>query len=88
MGAATMVEVGGTKFSAGGGIRSGAQVGKLASEPLPPRRSPALRSGWQNQNWPTSGQGGYIRPAALGVPYRFTAGGRIRSGPQVGKVAT
>ena len=64
--------------------------------------------------WPTSGQSGYITPAAWGVPtasergaesevahkwarwlhnpcrlggpHRFRAGGRIRSGPQVGSV--
>ena len=69
-----------------------------------------------NQRWPTSGPGGYIAPAASGVPtasqrgaesevahkwagwvhnpcclggpHRFTTGGRIRGGPQVGKVAT
>ena len=74
------------------------------------------QGGGQNQKWPTSGQGGYITPAALGVPAasereaesevahkwarwlhnpcrlggprRFRAGGRIRGGPQVGKVAT
>ena len=78
--------------------------------------SPPLQSGGQNQKWPTSGPGGYISLAALGVPtasqrgaeselahvwamwlhnpcrlgglHRFTAGGRIRSGPQVGRVAT
>ena len=27
-------------------------------------------------------------PSRLGDPHRFRAGGRIRSGPQVGKVAT
>ena len=103
-------------FPAGGRIRSGPQVGKVATEPPPPRGSPPLQSGGQNQKWPTSGQGGYITPAASGVPtalergaesevahkwarwlhnpcrlggpHRFTAGGRIRSGPQVGKVAT
>ena len=78
--------------------------------------SPPLQSGGQNQNWPKGGPGGYITPAAWGVPtaseqgaesevaykwvmwlhnpcrlggpHRFTAGGTIRSGPQVGKVAT
>ena len=105
---------------------------------------PPLQSGGQNHGWPTSGQGGYIAPAAWGVPtalervaesqvahkwarwlhkpcrlggarrfiagresevahkwarwlhnpcrlggpHRFRAGGRIRSGAQVGKVAT
>ena len=30
--------------------------------------SPPLQSGGQNQRWPTSGQGGYITPAAWRVP--------------------
>ena len=75
-----------------------------------------FRAGGQNRRWPTSGLGGYITPAAWGVPtasergaesevahkwarwlhnpcrlrgpHRFRAGGRIKSGPQVGKVAT
>ena len=104
------------RFRAGGKIRSGPQVGKVATSPLPPRGSPPLQSGGQNQKWPTSGQGGYITPAASGIPTasergaksevahkwarwlhhpcrlrdpnRFKAGGELRSGPQVGKVAT
>ena len=103
-------------FKAGGRIRRGQQVGKVATSPLPPRGSPPLQSGGQNQKWPRNGQGGYITPAAWGVPtaskreaesevthkwarwlhypcrlggpHLFKAGGRIRSGPQVGKVAT
>ena len=35
---------------------------------MPPGESPSLRSGGQNQRWPTSGPGGYITPAAQGVP--------------------
>ena len=101
---------------AGGKIRSGPQVGKLATSPLPYRGSPPLQSGGQNQKWPTSGQSGYLTPAVSGIltaaerraksevahkwakwlphpcrigdPHRFRAGGKIRSGPQVGKVAT
>ena len=104
------------RFKAGGKIRSGPQVGKVATSPLPPGGSPPLQGGGQNQKWPTSGQGGYITPAASGIPtasergaksevahkwatwlrhpcplgdpHRFKAGGKIRSGPQVGKVAT
>ena len=128
------------RFKAGGKIRSGPQVGKVATSPLPPRGSPPLQSGGQNQKWPINGQGGYITAAAwgsprlqsggqnqkwpingatsplprgdppskrgaksevahkwarwlhrscrLGDPHRFKAGGKIRSGPQVGKVAT
>ena len=104
------------RFGAGGRIRGGPQVAKVATYPLPPGGSPPLWSGGQNQRWPTSGQGGYITPAAWGVPtasergaelevahrwarwvhnpcrlggpHCFPAGGRIRGGPQVGKVAT
>ena len=91
-------------------------MGKVATAPLPPRGSPPLRSGGQNQKWLINGQGGYITPTASGIPsaavrgaksevadkwarlvrhpyrlrdpLRFSAGGRIRSGPQMGKVAT
>ena len=101
---------------AGGMIRSGPQVGKLATSPLPYRGAPPLQSGGQNQKWPTSGQIGYLTPAVsgsptaaergaesevahkwanwlphpcrIGEPHRCRAGGRIRSGPQVGKLAT
>ena len=129
---------------AGGKIRSGPRLGKLATSPLPYRGAPPLQSGGQNQKWPTSGQSGYLTPAVsgspsasergaksevahlwangyltpavsgipsasqrgaksevahkwanwlphpcrIGEPHRFTAGGKIRSGPQVGKLAT
>ena len=104
------------RFRAGGKIRSGPQVGKMATSPLPYRRSPPLQSRGQNQKWPTSGQSGYLTPAVSGIPtasergaksevahkwakrlphpcrigdpHRFRAGGKVRSGPQVGKVAT
>ena len=104
------------RFRAGGKIRSGPQVGKMATSPLPYRGSPPLQSGGQNQKWPTSGQSGYLTPAVsviptasergaksevahkwakwlphpcrIGDPLRFRAGGKIRSGPQVGKMAT
>ena len=72
----------------GGKIRSGPKVGKVATPPLPPRGSPPLHSGGQNHKWPTSGQGGYTTPAASGIPTASKQGGRIRIGPQVGKVAT
>ena len=90
-------------------------MGKVPSSPLPPLGSPPLQSGRQNQKWPTKRQGGYITPAASGIPtaserraksevahkkarwlhhpcrlgdpHRFKAGGKIRSGPQMGKVA-
>ena len=73
---------------AGGKIGSGPQVGKLATSPLPYQEAPPLQSGGQNQKWPTSGQIGYLTPAASGNPTATRAGGKIRSGPQVGKLAT
>ena len=76
------------RFRAGGKIRSGPQVGKMATSPLPYRGSPPLQSGGQNQKWPTSGQSGYLTPAVSGIPTASERGGKIRSGPQVGKVAT
>ena len=103
-------------FRAGGKIRSGPLVGKVATSPLPSRGSPLLQSGGQNQKWPTCGQSGYATPAVSGIPtasergaksevahlwakwlrhpfrlgdpHCFRAGGKIRSGPLVGKVAT
>ena len=56
------------RFRAGGKIRSGPQVGKVATSPLPSRGSPPLQSGGQNQKWPTSGQNGYVTPAVSGFP--------------------
>ena len=76
------------RFRAGGKIRSGPQLGKVATSPLPYRGSPPLQSGGQNQKWPTSGQNGYLTPAVLGIPTASERGGKIRSGPQLGKVAT
>ena len=76
------------RFRAGGKIRSGPQVGKMATSPLPYRGSPPLQSGGQNQKWPTSGQNGYLTPAVLGIPTASERGGKIRNGPQVGKMAT
>ena len=91
-------------------------MGKVATSPLPPRGSPPLQSGGQNQKWPINGQAGYLTPTALGIPtaskrgaksemshkwarwlrhpyrlgdpHRLKAGGKIRSGPYMGKVAT
>ena len=56
------------RFKAGDKIRSCPLVGKVATSPLPPHGSPPLQSGSQNQKWPTCGQGGYITPAASGIP--------------------
>ena len=76
------------RFRAGGGIRSGPLVGKVATSPLPSRGSPPLQSGGQNQKWPIYGQSGYLTPAVSGIPTAAERGGEIRSGPLVGKVAT
>ena len=59
----------------GGGIRSGPQVGKVATSPLPSRGSPPLQSGGQNQEWPTCGQCGYVTPAVSGIPTAAERGG-------------
>ena len=56
------------RLRAGGKIRSGPQVGKLATSPLPYRGAPPPQSGGQNQKWPTSGQIGYLTPAVSGSP--------------------
>ena len=56
------------RFRAGGKVRSGTQVGKVATSPLPYRGSPPLQSGGQNEKWPTSGQSGYLTPAVSGIP--------------------
>ena len=56
------------RFRAGGEIRSGPQVGKVATSSLPSRGSPPLQSGGQNQKWPTCGQSGYVTPAVSGIP--------------------
>ena len=99
----------------GGIIRTGPQVGKVATSPLPSRGSPPLESRGGYQKWPTSGQSGYVTPAISGIPtasergsksevaglwakwlrhpcrlgdpHGFRAGGEIRSGPLMGKVA-
>ena len=52
------------RFTAGGRIKSGPQVGNVATQPLPLGESPPLQSGGQNQKRPTSGQGDYITLAA------------------------
>ena len=76
------------RFRAAGRIRGGPQAGKVATYLVPPRGSPPLQSGGQNQRWPISGQGGYITPYRLGGRHRFRSEGRIKGGPQVGEVAT
>ena len=47
-------------FRAGDRIRGGPQVGRVATQPLPPGDPHRFTTGGQNQKWPTSGPGGYI----------------------------
>ena len=63
------------RFRAGSKIRSGPQVGKVATSPLPSRGAPPLQSGGKNQKWPTYGQSGYITPAVSGIPTAAERGG-------------
>ena len=58
-----------------GKIRTGPQVGKMATSPLPSRGSPPLESGGGNEKWPTCGQSGYITPAVSGIPTVAKRGG-------------
>ena len=55
-------------LQSGGQNQSWPFMGKVATTPLPPRGSPPLQSEGQNQKWPMNGQGGYITPAASGIP--------------------
>ena len=71
----------------GGGFRSGPLVGKVATSPLPSRRSPPLQSGGQDQKWPTSGQSGYITPAVWGIPNASERGGEIQKWPTCGQTS-
>ena len=56
------------RFKAGGIIRTGPQVGKVATSPLPPRVSPPLQSGGQNQKCPKKGWKCNVTFALWGVP--------------------
>ena len=56
------------RFGAGGRIKYGPQVGKVATSPFPPGGSPPLQTEGKNQRWPTSGQSGYITLPVWRVP--------------------
>ena len=73
------------RLRAGGKIRSGPQVGKLATSPLPYRGAPPLQSGGQNQKWPTSGQIGYLTPAVSGSPTASERGAKSEVVPKRGR---
>ena len=76
------------RFRAGGEIRSGPQMGKVATSPLPSRGSPPLQSGGGKSEVAHLWAKSLRHPCRLGDPHRCRAGGEIKSGPQVGKVAT
>ena len=63
-------------------IRSGPQVGKVATSPLPSRGSPPLHSGGKSEV-PHKWAKWLCHPCRLGDPHRCRAGGKIRSGPLV-----
>ena len=73
------------RFRAGGRIRSGPQVGKVATSPLLSRGSPALQSGGENQKWPTCRQSGYVTPAVSRIPTASERGGRNQKWPTSGQ---
>ena len=76
------------RFRAEDRIRSGPQVGKVATSPLPPGGSPPLQSSGAESDVAHNWARWLHHPCRLRGPHRFRAAGRIRSGPQVGKVAT
>ena len=76
------------RFRAGGKIRSGPLVGKVATSPLPSRGSPPLQRGGAKSEVAHLWAKWLRHPCRLGDPHRCRARGEIRSGPLVGKVAT
>ena len=56
--------------------------------PLPLGGSPPLQRGGAESEVAYKWAKWLHNPCRLGGPHRFRAGGRIKSGPQVGKVAT
>ena len=74
------------RFRAGGKIRSGPIIGKVATSSLPSRGSPPLESGGGgDQKWPTSGQNGYITPAVSGIGGALEGGGGDQKWPTKGQ---
>ena len=68
---------------AGGKIRNGPLVGKVATSPLPCRGSPPLQSGGGGKSEVAHLWAKWLRhPCRLGDPHHFRAGGKIRSGAQ------
>ena len=63
-------------------------MGKAATSPLPSQGSPPLQSREGNQEWPTSGQSGYVTPAVSGIPTASERGAKSELAQYIGKVAT
>ena len=76
------------RLRAGGKIRSGPQVSESATSALPYRGSPPLQSGGQNQKWRINGQGGYVTPAASGIPTASKRGATSKMSKKRGGNAT
>ena len=66
------------RFRAGGKIKSGPIIGKVATSPLPSRGSRPLERRGENQKWPTSGQSGHVTLAVSGIPTASEQGGKSR----------
>ena len=56
------------RFKWGGGVSSGPQVGRMATNLPRYWMSAMLRTGGEGRRWPTNGLGGDIPLAAWGVP--------------------
>ena len=76
------------RFRAGGTIRGGPQVGKVATQPCRLGGPHCFRAGGAESEVAHKWAKWLHNACRLGGPHRFRAGGRIRGGPQVGKVAT
>ena len=76
------------RFRAGGRIKGGQQVGRLATKPLPPGGVPTTPERGVESQVAHKWARWLHNPCRLGDPQHFRARGRIRGGPQVGKVAT
>ena len=66
-------------------IRSGPLVGKMATSPLPSRRSPPLQSGGTKSEVAHLWARWLRHPCRLGDPHRFRAGGQNQKWPTCGQ---
>ena len=73
---------------AGDNIRSGPQVGLLATQPLPSGGVPNASERGKKSKVAHKWAWWLHNPCHLEGPQRFTTGDNIKSGPQVGRVAT